>query len=366
MKSFIIRKNPGTIAYFMNDIKILYRDQLYDKKRILALNNAQLVSPYLSEIRKFLISWWSPTDFILANTSGSTGKPKEIKLVKESMRASAEATAAYFNLSGVQGLKICNPLHVKFIAGKMMLVRAMMWNAEITILDPSSDPLKEVNTDYDFMVMTPHQLSVGMENGYGTNTAKIEKVLLGGSPVSPSLEHSIQSLRSKFYVGYGMTETMSHVAVRALNGEQKSMSYTAVPGISFSADERDCLVIHTDKLLPEPLITNDVVSLNNSTNFEWLGRYDHVINSGGIKLFPEKIEQKINSIIPVPFYLKAEKDEKLGEALAIVIESNEISETDKKLWISQMKFALDKYEMPRKWLFKDAFSRTETGKIKRL
>ncbi len=324
---------------------------------------------YVRDIQMFLEQWMGESDSIISYTSGSTGKPKDIELSKSAMKASAVATAKAFDIEmdheqtdNKQGV-ICSPLSAKFIAGKVMIVRALEWKTDLICIPPSGNPLVFLDRNVDFMVMTPHQLARSFELGDETKLNQIGKLLLGGSPINKELEDKINSVKTPIFIGYGMTETMSHVALRRLNGTDASNIYHAVDGVHFSLDDRDCLVIHASHLGLYELVTNDVVALLDEYTFSWLGRFDHVINTGGVKVFPEMIEEKIESIILQPFYISCQNDKVLGEEVVIVLEGELPNPDTISNWKSQMSAILGKYEMPRKWISKEEFVYTHTGKL---
>lgn len=316
---------------------------------------------YTQEVHQFLQEWKNDNAYIHAYTSGSTGKPKKITLSKDKMRASARATGEFFHFAADQWM--CNPLSVRYIAGKMMVVRALEWNMNLDLLFPSTKLMDELTKVYDFMVMTPHQLSVNLQAEDAQNLRNIRKLLLGGSPPTPQLIEEIQQLHTEIYIGYGMTETMSHVAVRRLNGPLAADHYTAVPHVDFTHDERNCLIIHAKNLLNEPLLTNDVVKLHSPASFTWLGRADHAINTGGIKVFPETIENKIQGLVSEPFYISHISHEILGEQVVIVLESETLSEEKQQQLLNSLRDFLTPYERPQKILFHEKFEYTETGKL---
>lgn len=324
---------------------------------------------YVRDIQIFLEQWRGESDSIIAHTSGSTGKPKEIELSKSAMKASAVATAKAFDIEMVHEQTdnkhdvICSPLSAKFIAGKMMIVRALEWKADLICIPPSGNPLAFLDRNIDFMVMTPHQLARSFELGDETKLNQVEKLLLGGSPINKALEDEINSVKTPIFIGYGMTETMSHVALRRLNGKEARNIYEAVDGVSFNLDDRDCLVINAPHLGLSELTTNDVVALLDEYTFSWLGRIDHVINTGGVKVFPELIEGKIESIISQPFYISSQKEKVLGEEVVIVLQGELPDQDTISNWNSQMLAILHKYEMPRKWMSKEEFNYTQTGKV---
>ena len=320
---------------------------------------------YFNEILSFLHEYWNDRPTVKVSTSGSTGKPKEIELSKSAMRVSASATYAFFMLDQIEKLVLCSPLSAGFIAGKMMLVRALEWDAKLICLQPDSTPLAQIDSPVDFMVMTPHQLSMSLKKNLQDKFRFVKKVLLGGSPINKKLEEQIQMLSGNykigFFLGYGMTETMSHVAVKHLSNVKSAAIYRGVKGVKFELDHRGCLKIIYPELLDSVLVTNDVVRLVDTSSFEWLGRIDNVINSGGIKIFPEQVERKLMQIINIPFYVSSIPDNELGEKIVIYIESVD------KVSLAQLKQrarkTLTKYEMPKIWRLVDAFNYTKNNKI---
>ena len=353
----------------MKEINIHIDGILYKVKDLLDVSKKVVFPEYVQEVSQFLKEWYNEKDYITAQTSGSTGRPKQVVLPKAAMILSAKATGSYFSQDQVLGpeppKKILSPLSVNYIAGKMMLVRAINWNADIYMITPTKNPLARVDQSFDFMVMTPHQLQEAIDSELIQKTTHIRQILLGGSAVSKEQLSKLQKLSCSFFIGYGMTETTSHIALRRLNGLKKSEEYEAVQGIRFTQDNRSCLVIHSDDRWEGPLITNDVVELKSEKSFIWKGRFDHVINSGGIKLHPEIIEEKLREIISTPFYITSQEDKKYGEKLVLLIEGSKWSEIEIKDLKEKINHKLSKYEVPKKWIFEQEFDRTPTGKIKR-
>ena len=306
-------------------------------------------------IANFLTDWFNNDDFVIVKTSGSTGKPKPIRLQKEFMINSALATGNFFDLKEKTTALLC--MSTDFIAGKMMLVRALVLGWELDVVAPTSKVI--LNKNYDFSAMVPLQLRNSL-----SEINKIDTLIVGGGVVSNDLLEAIQTVATKVFATYGMTETITHIAVKKLNHFTKleldlSKNYKVLPNVTFSQDDRNCLVINAPKVSSEKIITNDVVELLSDTEFEWLGRFDNVINSGGIKLHPEKIEEKLSKIIQQRFFVAGIPDEILGEKLVLVIEGsqNEIN-------IAEFN-TLTKYEKPKEIYFVDDFIETDTKKIQR-
>lgn len=305
----------------------------------------------------FLANWFDNNDFVVVQTSGSTGKPKPIQLQKEFMINSAKATGTFFNLHENTSVLLC--LSTDYIAGKMMLVRALTLGWCIDVVNSSSEVV--INKEYDFSAMVPLQLRASLQHVH-----KIKKLIVGGGVVSADLIEKIQGISTQVFATYGMTETITHIAVKKLNNiatnDNNKSFYKALPNVQLLQDNRACLVINAPKVASENIITNDVVQLLSKTEFEWLGRYDNVINSGGIKLHPEKIEEKLSTIIHHRFFVTGISDARLGEKLVLLIEAKK-SETLIKA-VQNFK-ELTKYEVPKEIYFVDVFVETETKKIQR-
>ena len=308
-------------------------------------NNGTL---FEKSIGNFLIDWLSNESFILVQTSGSTGKPKQIILQKDAMIASAKATVNFFKLQPKSTALLC--LSVDYIAGKMMLVRALTFGLHLDTVEPSSNPLNEINKSYDFVAMVPMQIKESLEK-----LNQIKTLIIGGAKVDYQLSEEILKTNCNAYETYGMTETISHIAVKKI-GEK---SFSILPNIVISKDERNCLVIEAKELSDEKIITNDIVELISNEEFIFKGRFDHVINSGGVKIFPEEIEEKLAKHIFNRFFISSLPDEKFGEKVILVIEGSSF-QIDTTIFSE-----LSKYEIPKEILFISQFAETETNKINR-
>jgi O-succinylbenzoic acid--CoA ligase len=309
--------------------------------------------PYERTTGNFLLDWLDENDFIKVQTSGSTGKPKSIKLSKQAMVNSCIATGNYLKLKPSMSALHCLPTN--FIAGKMMLVRAMILGLEMDLVEPTSQPIFDYDKVYHFTAMLPMQLESTL-----TYLHNVKVIIVGGSSVSKQLIESTQSLKSKVYATYGMTETATHIALMPLNNKMQEPYFRILPNVSISQDERGCLVIDAPKVAKEKVVTNDLVKLHSPSEFEWLGRIDNVINSGGIKLFPEQIEEKLRGKIQYQFFIASEPDKKLGNQLILVLES-ESNDLDASVFEG-----LENFEIPRKVYAVPEFKMTSTGKIIRL
>ncbi len=308
---------------------------------------------------RFMLDWLNDSDFIEVQTSGSTGIPKMWKVSKSAMLASAFLTAKHFNcLSGTTALL---NLSSSFIAGKMMLARAMSQGWNLTAIEPTAQPLESVQHAYDFAAFTPMQLAL-LTPQQLQHLGRFGVVIVGGAAVSSSLCQSLSALGNTIYETYGMAETLSHVAVRRIQLEP--VPFHAIGEITFSVDEQSRLQIHAAHLSSDMLQTQDVVSLIDDVSFYYLGRYDRVINSGGIKLFAEAIEFKLATVLQQPFAVTSHPDEVLGERVVVYIESKSIPDED--VLRERMRSVLERYEMPKEIVAVDALERTTSGKIKQI
>ncbi len=310
-----------------------------------------------SDVFSFLSDFLSDSETISVHTSGSTGKPKLIEIRKEFMINSALATGEFFDLKENTTALLC--MNSSFIAGKMMLVRAMALGWQLDVISPSLNPLKEVEKQYDFCAMVPMQVHHSFDE-----LDKIKKLIIGGGVISKDLESKLKTIKTEVFATYGMTETITHIAARKVNGESESC-YTVLSDVKITKDERGCLVIDAPKVSSVKVVTNDLIDLISTNEFEWLGRFDTIINSGGIKLIPEQIEGKLFEIISDRFFVAGIADEVLGEKLVLIVENIE-SEKLKNVILSNAKnLSLSKYEIPKEIYFVGEFIETDTKKIQR-
>lgn len=314
-----------------------------------------------SEILGFIKSWKSGQSSFELNTSGSTGKPKTVHLTRQQMISSALRTKEALGLEdGCKALMCINP---NFIGGKMMLVRALEFDWDLKVIAPSSNPtlkLTEMDT-FDFAAMVPLQVESMLKSDQGIRILnQIKTIIVGGAPVSLSLRNQLQSLKTKFYNTYGMTETVSHIALMALNGEPASDQFHLLKGIEAAVDERGCLKIKADVTNKEWIQTNDLVDLRSS-KFKWLGRADFVVNSGGIKLHLDQLQQTIASLMNTEIALLKIKDQLLGESYMLVLKN--YSAMSEKEVLNFLKSRLPKYHSPKQVIFVQNIPMTNSGKI---
>lgn len=312
------------------------------------------------DVISFLQEWCDDNDYVEGHTSGSTGTPKSVRLLKSDMRASARLTNEFLGIDSCSVLLLS--LSTTYIAGKMMVVRALEAGASLIAVAPSSTPLRGLSERITLAAMVPMQVSETLRDEEGVRQLScIECLLVGGAPVDGELEQHLAALPTITYVTYGMTETVSHVALRKV-GERY---YTALGNVTFAIDDRSCLVIDAPQLSGRRFITNDIVELCSERQFVWQGRYDHVIMSGGLKFCAEVIEQKISSLLSSRYYITAAPDDRLGQRIVLVVEGEQYDEVAMEELRSSLSAVLSRYEMPREIRFIAHFEETYSGKVKR-
>ncbi len=327
--------------------------------------------PYYKSAYNFAKAWLRGQETFTITTSGSTGTPKEITLSRTQMIASARLTGQVLDLpSGTRAL-VC--LNVNYIAGMMMLVRGLELDWQLTIVNPGSNPLLDVPKEatFDFVALVPMQLSAILqaERTHG-RVEDLGKMLLGGAPVSELLLQEIQALKMPAYQSYGMTETVSHVALRRLNGDAPQEDYQVLPGVEFGIDVRDCLHLRGAVTNVELVQTNDLVEITSPNSFHWLGRADSVINSGGVKISLDKIDKVVGGIlqemeVATEYFCWHEPDEKLGQKLVLFLEG-EGAVLNTKILLEKISDRVKRYETPKAVYFAKEFERTPTAKIDKI
>lgn len=306
--------------------------------------------PFEQHVGNFLLDWFDEKSYIELSTSGTTGTPKIIKIEKQAMLDSALATGDFFGLKPGDTMLHCLPTN--YVAGKMMFVRSFILGLDMKFVEPSSDPLKNLDEEFDFCAMVPLQAKNSLEK---LKARKIKKLIIGGVKVHKALEKELVKLPMDIYETYGMTETITHIAAKKI-GEK---AFTVLPNVKIYTDERKCLVIKAKNISKNEIVTNDIVKLVSDKQFTWEGRYDNIINSGGVKLMPETIEDKLSTLIPRRYFVSGEADETLGEKVVLYVEGDSLPIEDEVFAV------LDKFEKPKDIVFIPKFAETVTGKIMR-
>lgn len=335
-------------------------------------------------INDFLQEWNSPSETLLVHTSGSTGKPKPMWVEKQRMLNSAHITCDFLGLRPGDSALLC--MSLDYIAGKMMVVRSIERKLRLFSVKPSGHPLsdeslaKMVEMDFDFVAMVPMQvyntLQVPQER---ERLSRIKHLIIGGGAIDDALAEELRSLPGAVWSTYGMTETLSHIALRRLNGEEASEWYQPFGSVGVSLNSDGCLVIDAPLVCSEPLVTNDIAEIKQQETsshssdassslktssphvlFRIKGRKDNVICSGGIKIQIEEVENLLRQHLDAPFLLAKKKDEKFGEIAVLVTESGDLEGVE-----AICRQVLPKYWVPRQYLHFDQLPMTETGKPKR-
>ena len=335
-------------------------------------------------VNDFLQEWNSPSETLLVHTSGSTGKPKPMWVEKQRMLNSAHITCDFLGLRPGDSALLC--MSLDYIAGKMMVVRSIERKLRLFSVKPSGHPLsdeslaKMVEMDFDFVAMVPMQvyntLQVPQER---ERLSRIKHLIIGGGAIDDALAEELRSLPGAVWSTYGMTETLSHIALRRLNGEEASEWYQPFDSVGVSLNSDGCLVIDAPLVCSEPLVTNDIAEIKQQETsshssdassslktssphvlFRIKGRKDNVICSGGIKIQIEEVENLLRQHLDAPFLLAKKKDEKFGEIAVLVTESGDLEGVE-----AICRQVLPRYWVPRQYLHFDQLPMTETGKPKR-
>ena len=309
-------------------------------------------------LEAFLDEWHNESPTLLVHTSGSTGKPKPLWVEKRRMEASARITCGFLGLQQGDTALLCMPLD--YIAGKMMVVRALTCGLRLISVEPSAHPMKGLDdSPIDFAAMVPLQVVRTLEvHEERERLLRVRHLIIGGGAIDEELEQALQDFPHAVWSTYGMTETLSHIALRRINGAQRDDHYTPFEGVGISLNDEGCLVIDAPAVCPTPLTTNDRALLAaDGRRFRILGRRDNVICSGGIKLQTEEIERKLRPRIHVPFMVTKRRDAALGEALVLLVESNDTEQHQ-----AVCRDTLYKYERPKLILSVERIPLTGTGK----
>ena len=312
-----------------------------------------------------------------AHTSGTTGTPSLIHIPRRDLVASAKLTARTFGLTQGDRVLLCLP--GEFIAGKMMVVRAMVLGLDLHVIDPRGSILEKLEQKdrFSFAAMVPLQLHRAVQEDRQRIEQQFGTILLGGGPVSNAFIEDIRDLKTAVYQSYGSTETITHVAIRPLNSaankngpaiisSHADMPFRAIGNCSFERDLRGCLVVNTPHLSVKQHVTNDIVELSDDASFRWLGRWDNVILSGGKKIFPEQLETRTAGVIPYPHYFTSTPDDRMGQAVCLVLEANEPADLVLPEVMDKLMHILEPHELPRRVRALRSFARTVSGKVIRI
>lgn len=331
-------------------------NEFYNKEMLLKMMKHWQQSEFLwkRDIGAFTLNWFDESQsYISIKTSGSTGQPKIIQHDKAKMINSAGMTCNFFKLKKEQSSLLCLP--VTGIGGMMMMVRAFYQNLNLITIQPTSNPLKEVLKSINFAAMVPLQVATILEE----NPLKLKylnNLIIGGGMISKDMEQQLLDLDINVFHTFGMTETISHIALRKVG----TPYFKTLPGIKIDVDENNCLIIEAPLLLKEPLLTNDIVKKITHRSFQWLGRADNAIETGGVKVLPELVEHKIQQFIPHRFFIEGIADLKLNNKVVLIIES--ITDDFDLNILSEV---LPKYEIPKEVYFIENFVESSNNKVNR-
>lgn len=329
-----------------------------------------VLKPYFEESLLFCQEWLNGKETFQLKTSGSTGTPKILQVQRSQMMSSAKATGDFFQVKPRQNLLCC--LHTSMIAGKMMLVRSMEWNSSLYLREPSSNPLLDfpLNQTFDFVALVPLQLEFCLQTTESKKLLdQIKNLIIGGAPIAPSLREKTFLLAGNVYQTYGMTETVSHIALADLKVSGQ-LVYHTLPGVKIRQTSDSRLEIAAPMTNHSWLLTNDVVQMVSNSRFIWKGRADFTINSGGIKIHPEEIEgqtiELINKLFPGRrFAIGGKPDSQLGQKVVLIIEGIGINPSQAENLLPLLKEILPQYTDPKEIHFLDSFAETVSGKVNR-
>ncbi|MGC9150192.1 MAG: AMP-binding protein [Microbacter sp.] len=316
----------------------------------------------------FLQNWWDDSPTLTVQTSGSTGTPKLLTVEKERMMQSAMMTCRYLQLHPGNKALLCLP--VDYIAGKMMVVRALVAGLDLYRVDPSTHPLQQIpEIKFDFAAMIPLQVFHSLHDPTEKERlAAIHHCIIGGAPLDATLERELAPMPNSFYLTYGMTETLSHIAMRHLNGKKASPFYEPFPKVHLSLSDEGTLIIQAPLVADQEVRTNDTARLLEDGRFEILGRKDNIINSGGLKFQPEQLEHKLRETLSFPFVITSVYDVVLGEKMVLLIEqpTSQQEALDVQALQQKIRASLSGYEQPKAFYFCSQLPLTPNGKIDRI
>ncbi|PWJ44008.1 AMP-binding protein [Sediminitomix flava] len=352
-------------------MNILFQNQKIDQNTILNKDWDQQLPSFLNSALEFCHDWYNGKKEFTLHTSGSTGTPKPIQLKREQLEISATNTVNVLNLQATDHALLC--MNTDFVAGKMMLVRAMVADMDITIVQPTKNPFENLSEaiHFDFTAMIPMQIEACLNDSKASKALnQMKAILIGGAPLTyAQIELCNEKLTAPTFLTYGMTETVSHIALKVINGEDIKEDFKVFDDVEIGVDERECLHIKAPVTLDQKIQTNDIVKLTSDKSFIWLGRADNIVNSGGIKIQIEEVEKEMAVIlfdldIPNPFFITAIEDEVLGEKIIGLIEEGD-REIHSDQLLEKLKTRLPKYHAPKELYLVSAFERTPTHKIQR-
>lgn len=310
------------------------------------------------------------TEFTI-HTSGSTGEPKPILWKRELMELSARNTLNALDIQPTDKIFLCLSVHTA--GGLMMLVRGLMAGLPVKVAEPSGNPMEALPRDHDytfasFVPLQMHHILAMQDFTSVPKLNRFRKVLIGGASMNNEWSRRFTDLDPEFYHTYGMTETYSHIALRKLNGVGATVRYVPLPGAQVSKDREERLVINGPITKYADIVTNDRVKIYPDGSFEILGRMDNIINSGGVKIQLEKVDDAIMRLKQFrgrEFFTWYVPDEELGQKLITIIKGEPLEAMDEYEARVDLRSFLEKYEVPKQFFYTPHFILTESGKIQR-
>ena len=314
-----------------------------------------------ASLADFLAEWFNPLPVLKVQTSGSTGTPKELWVEKERMRNSARLTVAFLGLQAGDSALICMPL--KYIGGKMVIVRALIAGLNLIPVTPSGHPMATLETAPVFAAMTPMQVFNSIQ--IATEKERLEQIqhlIIGGGAIDNELAQVLKKFPKAVWSTYGMTETLSHIALRRLSGPEASERYTPFSQVSLSLSAEGTLIIQAPTVNPETLVTNDLVTFNSEGQFRIIGRKDNVINTGGVKVQIEQVETLLKPRLTFDIQITGVPDPKFGERIVLLAETGENLNDRQRNLLEEAFNSLPPYWRPKETIPVPSLPKTGSGK----
>ena len=331
---------------------VLLNGEAFSLEDLLTYCIEQAESPGLPAWRKDVLTFVSEfldplLPEIIQQSSGTTGDPKIFALEREAMLNSARRTLDFFGLEKGDRALLCLP--VRYIAGKMMVVRALLGGLDLHLQEPSSRPLRDLEGRMDFAALVPLQIEETLR--HGDPLGKIARVLIGGGELHPATREVLGEMDSPvLYESFGMTETYTHFALKRINGDIAENIFRLLDQVHISTDSRQCLEVEVPGVTSGKIRTNDLVEIHGEERaFTWLGRFDNLINTGGIKVIPELLEEQIGHWLGYECLVLPEKDRKLGNRLVLMVEFQG-KEPPLEDWEILLRGRLRSHEVPKRIL----------------
>ena len=355
----------------MTEIEWQFNGKKFNFAQLKSGNFPGLLTPFEKVSLDFGRAWINGANDFSVHTSGSTGIPKKITLHRGQMEASARLTERALGLQAGYTALLC--LDASHIAGQMMLVRSFVTGMNIVAVEPSANPWDHIanGLPIDFTALVPYQMHTILNSPSAKEKLnELKTVIIGGAPADEKLKLSVGSLKCKVFATYGMTETISHIALQKLNGADRQDYFQVLPGISIQTDQQGCLTIAANYLGPGKIVTHDLIEILSPHQFKWLGRLDNVINTGGVKVIPEKIEREVEHIfqelgLQNRFFISGIEDPSLGSKVVLIVEGVQWDDALTQRIYKSLAGRLSRYEIPKEIRRLYRFVETDTQKINR-